>query len=72
MNDHLLQFPLGGGSLQDLLVDGVGSDQSVHHHRFCLPDTVASVLGLQVSLRVLTEEELIHYRVALEKSVPNM
>ena len=53
MDDHLLQLPLGGCSLQDLLVDGVGRDQTVHHHRLGLPDAVASVLGLQVRLGVL-------------------
>ena len=53
MDDHLLQLPLGGGSLQDLLVDGVGRDQAVHHHWLGLPNAVAAVLGLQVRLGVL-------------------
>lgn len=56
VNDHLLQLPLGRGPLQDLLVDGVGSDQAVHHHWFGLPDTVTAVLSLQVRLGVLREE----------------
>ena len=60
MDDQLLQLPLGGGSLQDLLVDGVGRDQPVHHHRLGLPDAVAAVLGLQVSLGVLEGEGGTH------------
>lgn len=57
VNDHLLQLPLGRSSLQDLLVDGVGSDQAVDHHRFGLTNAVAAVLGLQVGLRVLGGSE---------------
>lgn len=53
VDDHLLQLPLGRGSLQDLLVNGVGGDQAVDHHRFGLSDAVAAVLSLQVGLRVL-------------------
>lgn len=57
VNDHLLQLPLGRGPLQDLLVDGVGGDQAVNHHWFGLTNAVAAVLSLQVSLRVLDEQE---------------
>ncbi|KAF3842629.1 hypothetical protein F7725_024580 [Dissostichus mawsoni] len=43
----------GGVVIEDLLVDGVGRHQPVHHHWFGLSDSVAAVLGLKVSLRVL-------------------
>ena len=46
VDDHLLQLPLGGGSLHDLLVDGVGGDESVDHDGSRLADTVTPVLGL--------------------------
>ena len=46
VDDHLLQLPLGGGSLHDLLVDGVGGDESVDHDGPRLADTVTPVLGL--------------------------
>lgn len=57
MDDHLLQLSLVGGPLQDFLVDGVSRDQAIHHDRFGLADAVTPVLGLQVCLRVLTEEQ---------------
>lgn len=57
VNDHLLQLPLAGGPLQDLLVDGVGCDQAVHHHWFGLADAVTAVLSLQVCLRVLRKKK---------------
>ena len=63
MNDHLLQFPLCGGPLQDLLVDGVGRDQAVHHHGLGLANPVTPVLGLQVSLGVLDVDEGDGYSV---------
>ena len=46
VDDHLLKLPLGGGSLHDLLVDGVGGDESVDHDGPRLADTVTPVLGL--------------------------
>ena len=46
VDDHLLQLPLGGGSLHDLLVDGVGGDETVDHDGPRLADTVTPVLGL--------------------------
>ena len=52
MDHHLLQLPLGGGPLHDLLVDGVGGDHPVDHDRLGLTDPVAPVLGLQVLLGV--------------------
>lgn len=60
VDDHLLQLPLGGGPLQDLLVDGVGRDQAVHNHWLGLPDTVTAVLSLQVRLGVLRREGTIN------------
>lgn len=56
VNDHLLQLPLGRRPFQDLLVDGVGGDQAVNHHRLGLANAVAAVLGLQVGLRVLDQQ----------------
>lgn len=56
MDDHLLQPPLGSSPLHDALVDGVGSDQAVHHHRMCLSNAVTAILGLQISLGVLGGE----------------
>lgn len=53
VDDHLLQLPLGRRPLQDLLVDGVGCDQAVHHYWFCLSYAVTAVLSLQVCLWVL-------------------
>ena len=53
MDDQLLQLAFGGGTLYDALVDGVGSDQAVHHHRSSLTNAVTSVLSLQVALGVL-------------------
>ena len=52
VNDHLLQLPLGGGPLHNLLVDGVGSDESVDHYGLGLADPVTSVLGLKVLLGI--------------------
>ena len=46
VNDHLLQLSLGSSSLNDLLVNSVGSDQSVDHDWFGLTNSVTSVLGL--------------------------
>ena len=46
VDDHLLKLPLGGGSLHDLLVDGVGGDETVDHDGPRLADTVTPVLGL--------------------------
>lgn len=57
MDHHLLQLPLGRGPLQDLLVDGVGRYQAVHHHGFGLPDAVTAVLSLQVRLGILRGKE---------------
>lgn len=53
MDNHLLQLPLGRRPLQDLLVNGVGRDQSIHHHWFGLSNAVTAVLSLQIRLRVL-------------------
>lgn len=58
VNDHFLQLSLAGGPLQYFLVDGVGRDQAIHHHRLGLTDAVAAVLSLQVCLRVLTKKEI--------------
>ena len=52
MDNHLLQLPLGGCSLHDLLVDGVGRDEPVDHDGLGLADPVAPVLSLQVLLGV--------------------
>ena len=52
MDDHLLQLPLGGGSLHNLLVNGVCRDESVDHDWLGLANPVTSVLGLQVLLRI--------------------
>ena len=52
MDDHLLQLPLGGCSLHDLLVDGVGRDEPVDHDGLGLANPVAPVLSLQVLLGV--------------------
>lgn len=57
MNDHLLQLPLGGGPLHNLLIDGVCCDQAEHQHRLGLANPVAAVLGLQVCLRILGENK---------------
>jgi hypothetical protein len=46
MNDHLFQFSFGCGSLYNLLVNGVGRNQAVHHHRLRLPDAMATILCL--------------------------
>lgn len=53
VDDHLLQLPFGRSPLKDLLIDGVDSDQAVHHHGLGLANPVAAVLSLQVSLGVL-------------------
>ena len=47
MDHHLLQLPLGGGSLHYLVVDGVGGDESVDHDWLGLTNTMTSVLGLE-------------------------
>ena len=52
VDDHLLQLPLGGGSLHNLLVNGVCCDESVDHDWLGLANPVTSVLGLQVLLRI--------------------
>ena len=52
VNDHLFELPLGGGPLHDLLVDGVGRDQPVDHHRPRLPNPVTSVLSLRNERRL--------------------
>lgn len=62
VDDHLLQLPLGRSPLQDLLVDGVGCDQAVHHHWFGLPDAMTAVLSLQVCLGVLGRGHTTHVR----------
>lgn len=59
MDNHLLQLPLGRGPLQDLLVDGVGCDQSIHHHWLSLSNAVTAVLCLQIRLRVLATGDKI-------------
>lgn len=53
MDDHLLQLPLCRRPLQDLLVNSIGGDQAVHHHRFGLSNAMTAVLSLQVCLGVL-------------------
>lgn len=60
VDDHLLQLPLVCGSLQYFLVDGVGGDQAIHHHRLGLTDAVAAVLSLEVCLGVLRGAEHAH------------
>ena len=52
MDDHLLKLPLSSGPLHNLLVDGVGCDQSVDHHWLGLPDSVTSVLCLEILLGI--------------------
>ena len=52
MDDHLLKLPLGSGPLHNLLVDGVGCDQSVDHYWLGLPDSVTSVLSLEILLGI--------------------
>jgi len=53
MDDHLLQLPLSSGTLHYLLVDGVGSHETVDYDGTSLTNPVTAVLGLQVTLRVL-------------------
>lgn len=53
MNDHLLEFALGPGSLHYLLVDRVHGDDAEDEDGSGLSDAVSSVLSLQVTLRIL-------------------
>ena len=51
--DHLLESSLGGSSLNDPLVNSVGSDKSIHHHGLSLTNAVTAILGLKVTLGIL-------------------
>ena len=57
MDHHLFQPSLAGSPLHNLLVKGVGSDQTIHHDRLGLPNTVAAILGLEITLGVLGGED---------------
>ena len=46
VDDHFLEFSFSGRPFDDLLVDGVGGDQAVHHDWLGLPDSVTAILGL--------------------------
>lgn len=63
MNDHLLQFTLHGGFFHNFLVNGVGCDQPENQHRLGLADSVTSILGLQITLRILSNkrDEISNY-----------
>ena len=51
--DHLLKASLGGSSLNDPLVNGVGSDKSIHHHWLSLTNAVTAILSLKVTRGIL-------------------
>ena len=52
VDDHLFELPLGGSSLDDLLVDSVGRNQPVDHHWPYLTYPVTSVLSLRNERRL--------------------
>jgi len=53
LNHHLLQFPLGSGSLHNLLINGRGCHKSINNNRSSLANAVTTVLGLQINLWIL-------------------
>ena len=53
MYDHFLQLPLAGRPLHNALINGVASDQPIHHYSSRLSDPVAAIHGLKVTLGVL-------------------
>jgi len=53
MYDHFLKLSLAGCPLHNALVNGVASDQPIHHHCLGLSNPMATVHGLQVTLGVL-------------------
>ena len=53
MYDHFLQLPLAGRPLHNALVNGVASDQPIHHYSSRLSNPVAAIHGLKVTLGVL-------------------
>lgn len=55
VDHHLLQLSLTASFLHHLLVDGIGCHKTVHHHWLGLADTMAPILCLQISLRVLVQ-----------------
>jgi len=54
------KLPLVGVKAQDLLFDGVSSDQTIHCNRQKLADTVGSVGGLILYGRVPPRVEMDH------------
>lgn len=50
---EFLQFPLGAGPVDNALIDGVGCDESVHNDGPGLAEAVASILSLEIALRIL-------------------
>lgn len=63
MDDQLLQLAFGSSPLHNALVNGVGGDQAVYHHRSSLTDAVTPVLSLQVALGVLENTQKDHIAV---------
>ena len=53
MYDHFLQLSLAGCPLHNALVNSVTSDQPIHHYSLRLPNPVAAIHGLKVTLGVL-------------------
>jgi hypothetical protein len=53
LNHHLLQFPLGSGSLHNLLINGCSCHKSIKNNRSSLANAVTTVLGLQINLWIL-------------------
>ena len=53
VDDHLLKSPLAGRSFHYVLINSVGGDVAVHHHWLGLTNSMATILCLQVRLRIL-------------------
>ena len=54
VDNHLLQLPLCCRSLDNLVIDGVGGDKSVDHHRSGLSNSVTSVLSLVMTMSIMS------------------
>jgi len=57
LNNQLLQLPFCACPVNDTLVDRVGCNQTIYDHRFRLTNSMATILGLQISLRILSINE---------------
>jgi len=60
MNDELFKLAFGSCSLNNLLIDRVRCDKSIYNHWTVLTNTMAAILRLQITLRILHQTNPYH------------